>query len=181
MLKRSLISIFTASLVFFLGACATDDEKMEEEVKQEVKKVEETVTQKVVETPKPEPKPKAPAAPTLDETLLEVRTFYFDYDRSELRNLAVNALDVHAENILNRLTTNPNLKVVIEGHADERGTIAYNNALGNRRAEAVARYLRVKGVPGANIDLISYGELRPIDDGHNETAWQLNRRSVLSY
>ena len=180
MFKPSPIYLLIGSLLLFLGACATEEQKPEmEEIVEQPKP--QPVEQPVVEVQEEPEVPEVPEAPSFDETMLQVRTFYFDYDQADLRDLAVNALDVHAENILTRLSTTPNLKVVVEGHADERGTIDYNNALGNRRAEAVARYLRVKGVPARNIDVISYGELRPISDENNESAWKLNRRAVLNY
>lgn len=113
--------------------------------------------------------------------LLEIKNYFFDYDMHELKGIAFDSLDAHAEKIASLLQDNPDLVVTIEGHADERGTIEYNNALGLKRGEAVARYLRIKGIPEANINVISYGELRPVAEGHTETTWMLNRRAVLVY
>jgi peptidoglycan-associated lipoprotein len=72
----------------------------------------------------------------------------------------------------------PNLRVTIEGHADERGTREYNLALGERRANAVREYLSALGVDASRTRTISYGKERPYALGHNEESWSLNRRSV---
>ncbi|MBI4421015.1 MAG: OmpA family protein, partial [Gemmatimonadetes bacterium] len=64
-----------------------------------------------------------------------------------------------------------------EGHADERGTEAYNQRLGQRRAEAVKRFLTAAGVPASRLETASYGETRPLEPGHNERAWAANRRA----
>jgi peptidoglycan-associated lipoprotein len=76
------------------------------------------------------------------------------------------------------LERNPTADVVVEGHADERGTREYNLALGARRAEAVRSYLIGLGIDPARIDTISYGEERPAVAGSNEEAWARNRRAV---
>ncbi len=92
------------------------------------------------------------------------------------------ALDEEAQATLDRqaawLLQYPDIVVTIEGHADERGTREYNLALGERRAMAVKNYLVAKGVSPDRILTISYGEERPVDPGHNEAAWALNRRAV---
>ena len=70
------------------------------------------------------------------------------------------------------------LNVVLEGHADERGTREYNLALGERRANSVKDYLMTYGISGNRISVISYGKERPVDSGSNPLAWSKNRRSV---
>ena len=90
-------------------------------------------------------------------------------------------LDAKAEGILERkaawLQNNANVSVQIEGHCDERGTSAYNLALGERRANAVQEYLSALGVDTARLSTISYGEEVPFAPGHDEAAWSLNRRA----
>ena len=90
------------------------------------------------------------------------------------------ALDTTAQDILKTkaayLQANPGIRVLIEGHCDERGTIEYNLALGERRAQAARAFLLNMGVDGGRLDIISYGEERPVDPGHNEDAWAKNRR-----
>ena len=76
------------------------------------------------------------------------------------------------------LRKNKNLNVVIEGHADERGTREYNLALGERRANAAKDYLMTYGISSDRISVLSYGKERPVDSGSNPLAWSKNRRSV---
>lgn len=104
------------------------------------------------------------------------RVIYFDYDQSEIRGDARGVLEAHAA----YLTSRP-ASIRLEGHADERGSREYNMALGERRAEAVKRTLSILGVPESQMNTLSYGEEQPIDPGHNETSWQLNRRVEIIY
>jgi len=76
------------------------------------------------------------------------------------------------------LRTNSEITVVLEGHADERGTREYNLALGERRANSAKDYLMTYGVSGSRISVISYGKERPVDAGSNLLSWSKNRRSV---
>ena len=78
----------------------------------------------------------------------------------------------------NWLRKNPDITVVLEGHADERGTREYNLALGERRANAAKDYLMTYGISASRISVISYGKERPVDSGSNPLAWSKNRRSV---
>ena len=75
------------------------------------------------------------------------------------------------------LRENADTSIIIEGHCDERGTNAYNIALGERRAESAKAYLTDLGIDGLRLTTISYGEERPVDPGHNEEAWAKNRRA----
>ena len=110
-----------------------------------------------------------------DEAALRaITTFYFEYDSSDLKPEAMRALDVHARD----LQAN-GARVVLEGHADERGTREYNMALGERRAKAVQRYLVLQGVSPAQLELVSYGEERPVVMGSSEESWAQNRRVEL--
>ena len=76
------------------------------------------------------------------------------------------------------LRKNPGINVVLEGHADERGTREYNLALGERRANAAKDYLMTYGISSDRISVLSYGKERPVDSGSNPLAWSKNRRSV---
>jgi peptidoglycan-associated lipoprotein len=76
---------------------------------------------------------------------------------------------------------NPSARIVLEGHADERGTREYNMALGERRAKAIMRYLTIQGVPAAQIETVSFGEEVPVAFGHDNSSWQLNRRVEVRY
>lgn len=97
---------------------------------------------------------------------------FFDFDRSELRPEARTTLQQKSE-ILRQY---PDIRVRIEGHADERGTVEYNLALGERRADSARTYLIDLGIDPDRLTTISYGEERPLAEGQNEAAWQQNRR-----
>lgn len=96
----------------------------------------------------------------------------FDYDQAVVRQADQATLDRKAA----ILAANPGVKIRIAGHADERGSDEYNLALGNRRAAAAKRYLENKGVDASRIDVVSYGEERPLNPGSDETAYAQNRR-----
>ena len=96
----------------------------------------------------------------------------FDYDQAMVRPADQATLDRKAA----ILVANPNVKLRISGHADERGSDEYNLALANRRAAAAKRYLENKGVDGSRLDVISYGEERPLNPGSDENAYAQNRR-----
>ena len=97
---------------------------------------------------------------------------FFDFDRSDLREDARQTLQVKAE----ALRQFPDVRIRIEGHADERGTVEYNLALGERRADAARAYLIDLGIDSDRMTTISYGEERPAVTGSNEAAWSQNRR-----
>lgn len=96
----------------------------------------------------------------------------FDYDQAVVRQADQTTLDRKAA----IMAANPGVKIRIAGHADERGSDEYNLALGNRRAAAAKRYLENKGVDGSRVDVVSYGEERPLNPGNDETAYAQNRR-----
>ena len=116
---------------------------------------------------------------TQDQTdpTLQYRVVYFDFDKANIRSDAVAILKAHAL----YLSQNPSARVRIEGHADERGTREYNMALGERRAKAAASFLAANGASASQLEIISYGEERPVALGHEETSWSQNRRSELNY
>lgn len=101
-------------------------------------------------------------------------TVFFDFDSAELSEVSKNTLDRQAA----FLNVNPALIIIVEGHADERGTREYNLALGDRRAVAVRDYLLAKGLNAARIRTVSYGKERPAVVGSNEDAWAKNRRAA---
>ena len=110
------------------------------------------------------------------QKLKQVNTVYFDYDKYNVKAEYETLLNAHA--VFIRST---NLNVVIEGHADERGTPEYNIALGERRASAVKSYLQGNGVSGEQLSIVSYGKEKPAVLGHNEAAYAKNRRAVVTY
>jgi len=106
--------------------------------------------------------------------LLEAITskIHFDYDKADIRSDDNGALDRKAA----ILAKNSGLRLKIAGNADERGSDEYNLALGNRRGAAAKRYLTSKGVDAARLEVVSYGEEKPVNPGHDEGAYQDNRR-----
>jgi len=159
------------------------------------KKAGETVpgpdAQEQVQTPEPsdqdtaEPEqvrdfvPTAPEVQQINESAAainergDLKTIYFGYDKDELTDAARATLRQNA----NWLKANPQWNVVLEGHCDERGTIEYNLALGQRRANSVRSYMASLGVDASRVRTVSYGEERPVDNGHTEAAWAKNRRA----
>lgn len=105
-----------------------------------------------------------------------LRDLYFEFDRSDLTAEARRTL----EEVAQAMKAFPGFTLLIEGHADERGTNEYNLALAAKRAQAAKDYLANLGIAADRIDTISYGEERPTDPGHNEMAWALNRRAHLA-
>lgn len=167
MMRRGLLlsAIITVMTIFLFSGCA------EKEVK-------------------PEPKPEAEVAPQPESKVGEealkggellakveetsrLQDIYFDFDRYNIRDDSNETLGRNAA----WLKKNPNTKIQIEGHCDERGTNEYNLALGDRRAKSTRDYLVSLGINPGRISTISFGEEKPFDPGHNEEAWAKNRRA----
>jgi len=108
---------------------------------------------------------------------LSVRVIYFEYDSSEIGAEFRGVIEAHAA----FLAANPNITVSLEGHADERGSREYNLALGERRALTVKRQMTVLGTAPSQLRTVSYGEERPVIDGHDERSWSQNRRVEIIY
>jgi peptidoglycan-associated lipoprotein len=114
--------------------------------------------------------PPAALPPSLRSALKDIN---FQFDQYGLTDEAKATLDELAQ----ALKGNPQFAVTIEGHADERGTVEYNMALGEQRAQAAKAYLVSLGIDASRIDTTSYGEQQPADPGHDELAWAINRRA----
>ena len=108
---------------------------------------------------------------------LSQRVFYFELDSSQIKDEDRQLITTHAEFI----ASHPEVTVVLEGHADERGSREYNIALGEKRAKAVKQLMVLQGVAKNQIQVISFGEERPVALGHDESAWNLNRRVEILY
>lgn len=102
-----------------------------------------------------------------------LQDIHFDFDQHNIRPEDRAILEKNGQ----WLKGNPSAKVQIEGHCDERGTVEYNLALGERRAKSTKDYLISLGIEPDRLPTISYGEEKPLDPGHNEEAWAKNRRS----
>lgn len=108
---------------------------------------------------------------------LTKRTYYFNYDSSQVRDEDRPAIEANAD----YLVQHPSAKVLLEGHTDPRGSREYNIALGERRAKAVSEILKERGVKSSQVRLISYGSEKLASNGRNESDYQLDRRDVLVY
>lgn len=102
---------------------------------------------------------------------------YFMLDSSQVQNDFVPVIAAHAQYLLRH----SGQRVTLQGHGDERGSREYNIALGEQRAKSIASMLKVQGVAEGQLDIVSYGEEKPAAFGHDEAAWELNRRVELIY
>lgn len=153
---------------------ATPEEKSPTEVaaqSPEAKPTAETGAVPEAKIAEAEMKPETAAEVKAPE--LALKDIYFDFDQSAIREDSKKQLNENIE----WLRKNPAAKVTIEGHCDERGSSEYNLALGDRRARATRDYLIAAGVEANRISSISFGKERPFAPGHDESAWQLNRRA----
>lgn len=177
-LKGMVVALGMVALM--ASGCAKEEvvKKDEPVVQEQTVKAQEPVKQvEPVKQPEPQPEPPkqdltAAAAKASEAVALE--TVYFDFDKSDLRQDARDALSKNAEALLKKVA---DAKIKIEGHCDERGSDEYNLALGDRRAKSVAKYLVTLGVKADRIETISYGKEKPAVDGHDESAWSKNRRA----
>ncbi|MES0326713.1 MAG: peptidoglycan-associated lipoprotein Pal [Gammaproteobacteria bacterium] len=110
-------------------------------------------------------------------SVLAGRIIYFDFDSSKVADDFIELVKHHGR----YLSANPSASIRLEGHTDERGTREYNIALGDRRAQAVKRLLMFQGASSDQVTIISYGEEKPANLGHDESTWHLNRRAELVY
>ncbi len=172
-MKTAIRFLALVMLVALLAACARD-------VREEPP------------APEPPPPPPPPAeevdridprdftdARNLDnpDSLLSQRTIYFEFDRSNVRAEFRPVVDAHAAYI----QANPSARVILEGHTDERGSREYNLGLGERRGNSVEELLRAAGVSSRQLEVVSYGEERPVCRESNEDCWQRNRRTEIVY
>ena len=107
----------------------------------------------------------------------QARSVYYEYDKSEIKTEGTKLIDAHAQ----YLREHPELKVKVEGNADERGSAEYNLALGQRRADAVQKRMSILGVSTERIETVSFGKEKPKATGHDESSWSENRRSDIVY
>jgi len=126
--------------------------------------------------------PQPDAAPTWGdlknpENPLSKRRLLFDYDSAAIRDEYRPVLEAHVR----FMKANKDAKAILQGHADERGSREYNLALGQRRAESVFKAMNLLGVPDAQMEAVSMGEEKPVAEGHDDEAWQQNRRAEILY
>ena len=158
-------------------AVAEEIKQMAEEAVAKIEKGEPDAPEKVLAVKKkiaPKEAVTIIAAPVEEVAvpIEELGIVYFDYDKSEIRPEFTSIIQSNFEWLIN----NPDIRVQLEGHCDERGTNEYNLALGERRARSVLNYLLRLGASPEQFSIVSFGEERPVALGQNETAWQKNRR-----
>jgi peptidoglycan-associated lipoprotein len=130
--------------------------------------------------PPPPPPAKAPTVSGAELLSREAQDAYFDYDKSDIRDDARQALTRDADLLKRIFASDPTFNVVLEGHCDERGSAEYNLGLGDRRATSAKDFLVQLGVPADRIRTISYGKERPVCTEANEECYQRNRRAHLA-
>jgi peptidoglycan-associated lipoprotein len=168
----NLLGVLISALIIS-GCASTATEPVEQQPAEEVVEAIE-----VVEVQEAAPTLAADNRTALDASGNPVsRTFYFDFDQAVVSPADFAALEVHAQ----ILRANPNRRVVVAGHCDQRGTREYNLALGERRAKSISAILIGAGVSARQIEEVSYGEEQLADPANNGRAWALNRRAVVSY
>jgi len=171
-LPRTLLVLMAAALVaLFAAGCAKKAAEAPP-----VPPPAPPVTQPVTPAPTPPPPTPTPTpTPGPRVTSSDLQPAFFDYDSYALRDDARAALDADAK----LLRDNPETSITIEGHCDERGTVEYNQALGEKRATAARDYLVAAGIAATRIQTLSYGKERPFAEGHDEATWAQNRRAHL--
>ncbi|MGF1737574.1 peptidoglycan-associated lipoprotein Pal [Photobacterium satsumensis] len=174
-LNKVLKGLAIALPMFTLAACSSSDSTDSSAASET--NTGSTTEQSTVVTSPVEQQPVLSEQELRSQQLRQEQTIYFKFDNAEIQPDYQDMLTAHAE----YLRDNAEVIVIVEGHADERGTPEYNIALGERRANAVAKYLQALGVSASQISIVSYGEEKPLVLGHTEADYAKNRRSVLVY
>jgi peptidoglycan-associated lipoprotein len=168
-------TILIALLAFGLAACKSKEPAPEPTPEPEVQQpAPEPVDVNAYKGPGDLQHPDALKDP---RNILSKRVIYFDYDKSDIKGEYREILNAHAT----FMRANPNARVTLEGHADERGTREYNLGLGERRGNAVTDYVDAAGASGGQLSVVSYGEERPVANCSNESCWSQNRRVEIVY
>jgi len=179
-MTTTLLMVMVCSFLVFVTSCAKKQVQVSQPGKEtmappEVKPMEKEAPAKVEmkETDEAKRRELEKAQMLANEMkMFESQSIYFDFDKSDLKPEAQAGLKKKAD----WLRRNPGYSVRIEGNCDERGTNEYNLALGERRAASAKKFLAALGIAEDRMSIISYGEERPVDPGHNEAAWAKNRR-----
>jgi peptidoglycan-associated lipoprotein len=177
MQKRALVKVLGLTLgAVLMTACASNSDLAEGDELQPLDAATEVETNGVKAQPVAGEQMDA-AANEAQAALMEATVFYFDFDNTTIKADSKNALIAHSQ----YLAANSSARVVLEGHADERGTVEYNLALAERRALSVSRFLQANGAASSQIETVSFGEERPALMGHNDDSWSQNRRVEIKY
>ena len=182
-LSIAALFVTAVSLMLIMTSCAKKtsiaeqrDPLSQPQIVEEKMKAQEEAMQETIETASAEQTRQAVMEKTRkdkERNAFITKDVYFDFNKSVIRPNMVPLL-IHKTDWLQK---NPDMSVIIEGHCDERGTDAYNKALGDRRAESVKNFLVSLGISANRLNTVSYGEERPIAIGQNEASWAKNRRT----
>lgn len=186
-MRRLCVAIFIILAITSINGCAqrkiawapeqppaqpeimkTEDKKTTADTAATKELPKESITEK--QLPKSQP---SDVQPELKELQTLIQDIHFDYDRYDIRDDAIPVL----KEVSAILSRNKNIKVIIEGHCDERGTNEYNLGLGDRRANSAREFLISLGIPSNKIETISYGEEKPLCEDQTEECWAKNRRA----
>ena len=177
-LNKILKGLLIAVPVMTLAACSSSSDIDENAANQSNQATVEQTTTDTVEVATMTPEQQAEEQLRQKyEALRQEQIIYFDFDKATVESKYADLLRAHAE----FLVKNPSVKVLIEGHADERGTPEYNIALGEHRGQSVEKYLQSLGVSASQMSVVSYGEEKPMVKSRTESAFAKNRRAVLVY
>lgn len=164
MISNKKLRISYSFIVLFIASCSS------------VQVTEEAVYEDSIQSIEVSSNRAASSTPTESKAVLANATVYFEFDSFNLSTRSIQAL----KSITALMQDNPEIEITIAGHADERGTREYNLALGQRRAESVADYLKLKGISRSRLTIKSYGEEMPMVAGSNERSWARNRRAEIN-
>ncbi|HET9581053.1 MAG TPA: peptidoglycan-associated lipoprotein Pal [Usitatibacter sp.] len=175
-MKRLAICLVAAALA---AGCASSEKKPEPPVSD---RSTATTPQAPTTPPTSQTTPRATESlsgnPLKDpNNILSKRSIYFDFDSNAVKDEYRNLIQAHARYLNDHRDT----RIRIEGNCDERGSREYNLALGQRRAEAVKKVMTVLGVQDGRIETVSFGEEKPVANGHDEDSWAKNRRADIKY
>ena len=166
--RFSVLALCVLCITIVLSSCSKKDVKMEEPI------MDPSAGDAAAAAPSA-PVDSGISAGDVGAEATELQTVYFEYDRFTLTGAGKDSLKTNAKWLKN----NASARIQIEGHCDERGTTQYNLALGERRANAVREFMGRMGVAKERMDVVSYGEERPADPGHDDAAWGKNRRATF--
>ncbi len=155
-----------------------EEQKRKDEAARRAAESEQAVVKPLPESGMSEKSLSDPASMLRDpNNPLSKRSIYYDFDAYNIKEEFQSVVEAHAKFLLEH----KNMKMRVEGNCDERGSREYNLALGQRRADSVKRALTLLGVPGKQIETVSFGSEKPKSNGHDDDAWAENRRSDLAY
>ena len=175
-MKIALRLLLALSVALVLAACKTTPEP--EEPSAPAKPSVQEPAEEVVTQAAPDPRDYTdPRNFDNSESLLSKRVIYFDFDKSDVKPEFRSTLAAHAA----YMRANPSARVTLEGHADERGTREYNLGLGERRGNSVTGLMSAGGASGSQLNVVSYGEERPVCRVSSEDCWWQNRRVEIVY